>query len=275
MRSLRALIALVPLLLGALLAALLASPAGARDRLVVGGRPVSAAKHPWVVALTSRARFGDTRSGQFCGGALVGARTVITAAHCLSRQVLGAGGGDVRDMTVVSGRSRLQDKSGHEVGVSKVWVDPDFDKRTNANDIAVLTLATPLPERDTVKMAESGDPAYRAGTKAQVYGWGDTTGTGRYASGLRAADVGVMPDSACAEAYPEGGTNGAYQRGTMLCAGVRKGGRDACQGDSGGPLVARGRLVGLVSWGAGCGQRGRPGVYTRISVMADLVRAHD
>ena len=60
----------------------------------------------------------------------------------------------------------------------------------------------------------------------------------------------------------------------MVCAGVEQGGRDACQGDSGGPLVANGRLVGLVSWGAGCGEEGRPGVYTRVSAMAGLVREH-
>ena len=43
-----------------------------------------------MVALSSRDRFGGTRAGQFCGGVVVGPTTVLTAAHCLGSEVLGA-----------------------------------------------------------------------------------------------------------------------------------------------------------------------------------------
>lgn len=46
----------------------LVSPArAAADSIVIGGRPAHVADSPWVVALSSRDRFGGTRAGQFCG----------------------------------------------------------------------------------------------------------------------------------------------------------------------------------------------------------------
>ncbi|WP_197349796.1 S1 family peptidase [Streptomyces bathyalis] len=275
MRPLRALPmpSLIPVLLGVVLALVPAPQAHARDRAVVGGRPVDAAEHPWVVALSSRDRFGNTRSGQFCGGALVGARTVITAAHCLSREVLGVSHGDVDDLHVISGRNDLGTGSGREVKVSKKWINPGYNTRTNAGDIAVLTLSDPMPSSSTIPMASAGDSGYAAGSAAEVYGWGDISGNGDYAPRLRVADVDMIEDSACSRAY-RSGPEGAFDKASMVCAAVAEGGRDACQGDSGGPLVVKGKVVGLVSWGAGCGEEGRPGVYTRVSAVAGLVREH-
>ncbi|WP_326773766.1 S1 family peptidase [Streptomyces sp. NBC_01445] len=254
-----------PALLAAAALLPLASPApSAADSVVIGGRPVRVADSPWVVALSSRDRFGGTRSGQFCGGVVVGRSTVMTAAHCLGPEVLGATRRAVADFKVIAGRDDLRTRSGVEIRVRRTWVNPDYNPETNSGDVAIVTLDAPLPDRYVIPMAGAGDSVYAAGTGAAVYGWGDTTGAGDYATMLRASDVQVFGGSVCKEAYP-GGPEGAFLARTMLCAGAPQGGRDACQGDSGGPLVARGRLIGLVSWGNGCGRRGSPGVYTRVS----------
>ncbi len=266
----------------ALIAVLLApaaSPAAAHgqdpgDRAVIGGRPVSAESHPWVAALSSRSRFGPERSGQFCGSAVVGPRTAVTAAHCVSREVLGTDPSQVDDLRVITGRGDLRQTTGKEIAVESWKVNPEYDPKTNKGDIAVLRLASALPQNAVLPMAQKGDSAYKAGTAATVYGWGDTTGRGDYANTLHAAAVNVLPDADCERAYP-GSAEGTYDPVTMLCAGVKQGGKDACQGDSGGPLVAQGKLVGLVSWGIGCGQQGRPGVYTRISAVQSVIGAQD
>ena len=245
-----------------------AAPA-ASDGVVVGGFPVDVSDSPWTVALSSRDRFGGMRSGQFCGGVAVGPTTVLTAAHCMGEEVLGGPPDQAHDLKAVAGRTDLYSDAGQEIAVSEIWVNPAYDSYSNAGDFAVLKLAEPLPQASVIAMTGAGDPAYSPGTEAMVYGWGDTTGVGSYAHGLRAARVHVLRDSVCENAYP-GPADGSYRAKTMVCAGETQGGRDSCQGDSGGPLVAQGRLIGLVSWGSGCGRAGSPGVYTRVS---DIVRA--
>lgn len=249
------------------------APAAVAGGVVIGGSPTTTESYPWVVALASRQRFGSNRSGHFCGGAVVGPTTVITAAHCVGREALGGRWQEVQDLRVVAGRTDLRVLTGWEVPIRGVWVNPGFDPVTNSGDVAVVTLASPLPVASVIPLAQRGDRVVRPGTQAEVYGWGDTSGHGTYSPVLRSARVEVLDDEVCRQAYP-GGAEGAYQDSTMLCAGEAVGGRDACQGDSGGPLVAGGELVGLVSWGTGCAETGHPGVYTRIPALAALVAAH-
>ena len=65
----------------------------------------------------------------------------------------------------------------------------------------------------------------------------------------------------------------------MMCAGfTENGGKDACQGDSGGPLQVvdnkKSHIVGITSWGEGCGKPNYPGVYTRVNRFLTWIRSN-
>ena len=267
----RALLVLLAALPAVVALPLQASASGPMLR-IVGGNPTDTGQQPWMVALSSRSVYGDSRSGQFCGGTLVSPTKVVTAAHCLYDEST-MRPANRPDLSVIVGRTDLSTSDGTEVPVSQVWIDPNYSMRNNTWDVAVLTLAVPQTGRPVLPLvAQGATTPYLAGTTATVYGWGDTSGNGQYPEDLHEVQVPMVGDGVCARDYP-GGPDGAFQARTMVCAGEQTlGGRDACQGDSGGPLVVAGRLVGLVSWGTGCAEAGHPGVYTRVAAMADAVR---
>lgn len=231
-----------------------AQPAGTQP-FIVGGSEASVADHPYAVFLS------DNGGNQFCGGVLVTSRAVATAAHC----ALAVQRGDLR---VVAGRDDKRTNDGTTVGVDEIWVAPGYEKPSTGNDLAVLTLGASV-SYPAATVADSDDrELYATGTMATVLGWGRTSAGGARSDTLRSAQVPVVSDSDCSAAYD------SYDSKTMLCAGYPEGGVDACQGDSGGPLMVGDTIIGIVSWGEGCAQAGKPGVYTRVSSYADQIDDH-
>ncbi|NIH82011.1 S1 family peptidase [Amycolatopsis viridis] len=239
--------------LAAVIAACAVAPAAQAEPGVVGGVPANIADYPFTVALT------DPSGLQFCGGTLVAPDKVLTAAHC-------AQGESPSALRVVSGRTRLSGRDGTVSTVSHVWVHPKFKDATKGYDVAVLSLTQPVSGQP-LPLATKDDPGYQAGTEATILGWGNTAPMGDSSDVLLKATVPITSDDYCAKAYSQ------YIPTAMVCAGYPQGGVDTCQGDSGGPLVAGGHLIGVVSWGEGCAEPGKPGVYARVGSYHDELQA--
>lgn len=151
-----------------------------------------------------------------------------------------------------------------------------FDRDTQDFDIALLELKTPLKFNDQVQPIPlvSEIDEIEDGTKCLVSGWGDTNQemfAGK--NKLRGAEIPIVNRKTCEREYEEHGKITPQ----MFCAG--KGGKDACQGDSGGPLACHlasrdGNLtlVGISSWGQGCGQPNLPGIYTHLTSLRQWIR---
>jgi trypsin len=221
---------------------------------IVGGTKASTQTYPYAVFLTTKDGF------QFCGGTLVTPEKVITAAHCSKGQ-------QPEDVFVVAGRD---DKNATSTGVSapvkSIWVHPKYTDALVGADVAVLTLGKRIAGYRPLPYATDADKGlYAPGTQATILGWGRTSSGGPASQYLLEAKVPVVSDTDCKNAFTK------YNAEAMVCAGYPEGGVDGCQGDSGGPMVAGGRLIGISSWGEGCGLPNKPGVYTRVaSYAADL-----
>lgn len=257
--------------------------------LIVGGDSVAISDVPWQVSVLQAHLDPADDSGffdQFCGGSVIAATWVVTAAHC----VFDGDGELLRpiDIEVAAGYAQLSSiPSSARRQVARIVVHPDYDPTGFDVDIALLELSSAVPLADgTVEVIDVFDEVERsrgpaAGTSVRVSGWGCTAPLGpfdacpgdSYADELRAVDLQVIngPDSSTC-----GAVTGVVAA-TMICAGRGdlSGGQDSCVGDSGGPLVADADsapvLVGIVSWGEGCAQAGSPGVYTRVSAFTEWI----
>lgn len=172
---------------------------------------------------------------------------------------------------------------GEEYSVKSYIVHKNFDENTMENDIAILILSKSISFNGNVKKISLATKNYASGTPAIVTGWGALKENGSASDTLMKLHIPIINLEKCKE---------NYEREDLLvteedvCAGDLKGGRDcnflpiltlydrifsifflakACQGDSGGPLiVAKNKLIGIVSFGEGCGRPGLPGVYTSV-----------
>lgn len=226
---------------------------------IMGGEAAESKTWPWQVAF--RLKHGGK---QFCGGTIVSSKFVLSAAHCFTSVTQ-------RDIFVSAGHiNKMLKRASKEEGFQHHLVDriishESYDDNVVYADIALVKVTGKgWKWSDYVKPACLPENGFNAeeGAVCAVVGWGVTDADKH---DLNQATIPIVNFKRCQKLLDNG-----VKDHSQFCAGVLdRGGVDTCQGDSGGPLVCVSggvwKVVGITSWGFGCGEPDSPGVYTNVA----------
>lgn len=274
-------------------------------RRVLYGITATEGQFPYQTAL-----FHASTGSHICGGAIISARRILSAAHCVTSADLVVRA--PRIFAIMAGTIVRSDRpAGHRQvrRVRRISVHPRFLRETPHYDLAILTLsgdALRLEPMDSVLLGRAAlgrpfmaavplasvverTPASRASMRrswvalqaahnVSAPGGGEphcvVSGWGR----TKTTDAPVLLQYAAVRPVPNevcaerlGNVRGLIGEDMMCALGASR--EDSAAGDSGGPLVCDGQLVGVVSFGPRVEQPGVPGVYARVADNLEWIRS--
>ncbi|XP_078522398.1 chymotrypsin-like elastase family member 1 [Lissotriton helveticus] len=227
---------------------------------VVGG--TEAKKNSWPSQISLQYSFNGNWY-HTCGGTLIRTNWVMTAAHCVDRNMA---------YRVVVGDHNFQVHEGTEqyITVSKLGSYPIWNSNDPAAgyDIALLKLSWDAVLNSYVQLGllPPAGQVLSNNYPCTITGWGMTTSNGQVSPTLQQAPLPVVDYITCTTPTYWG----TIVKTIMVCAGG-DGVHSGCQGDSGGPLhcVVNGAsyIHGITSFvsSSGCNTKNKPTVFTRVS----------
>ena len=224
---------------------------------IVGGRSISITEAPYQLMFETH----EGNATGLCGAVWIGARWVLTAAHCVENAT-------PENASIYAGITRHKEATAaNAIPVARIIANSEFPKTWK--DIAVMELAKDItsPLAKPIAWATAADSKAgltSPGKLVVATGWGGINKDGKLADSLQMLRTAV----ADTEKY----VISMVPKGTTADAG-------SCGGDSGGPFVVRDAagtgwiVAGLSSFITSfCGDRNSPSSYTRVSVFGDWIR---
>ncbi|XP_005637262.1 complement C1r subcomponent-like protein isoform X2 [Canis lupus familiaris] len=250
----------------------------------VCGRPVAPIAQSQEAAGSSRAKLGNFPWQAFTsiygrgGGALLGDRWILTAAHTIHPKD-GVLLGKNRSVHVFLGHTSIDEmlrRGSHPV--RRVVVHPDYRQHESRNfdgDLALLELQRRVPLGPSLLPVclPEREALYRSGVWGYVSGFG--VDLGWLTTELKYSRLPVAPRAAC-QAWLQDKQRSEVFSANMFCAGDKMRQQSVCQGDSGGVYVVWDErahhwvATGIVSWGIGCGKG--YGFYTKVLNYLDWIK---
>lgn len=256
---------------------------GQSDRLIATALPFLG-EYPWTALIQYRKPDGKLEYS--CGGSLINARYVLTAAHCIS--------GIPKNWKIVGVRLGEHDLSNAgpdceddhcadphiDMAIDKLIVHEDHnnEQRGQWDDIALIRFAQDvtfsayinpicLPIEDEVRTGNT------TGLRVTEVGWSRTVSS-RLSDTKMRTELEILNRSECDTVYQPQGID---LRDTQLCVSRPKHG-DVCHGIAGSSLMRQVGgslyLFGITSFGpTGCGNKSIPDVYTNVASYIDWIES--
>ncbi|XP_032849749.1 serine protease 55 isoform X2 [Tyto alba] len=208
---------------------------------ITAGRYAEVGEFPWHVSIQGNGR-------HICGGTMISALWILTAAHCFAEEV-------PPDLTVVVGGIDLNLPL-EEHKPDSLIIHENFDRISMENDIALILLSSPIEfSNQKIPICLPFIDNVDTWQHCWVSGWGTPPAAGVPSSPvLQKARMKLISREQCLERIP-------HLEDNLFCAELEKGGGGACQVDSGGPLVCsywhtmKWFQIGIVSWGEDCAEK--------------------
>ncbi|XP_047993348.1 trypsin, alkaline B-like [Leguminivora glycinivorella] len=203
---------------------------------------------------------------QVCGGAVLTATAVLSAASCLDTQ----GRPNPVSQYRVRAGSAQPNAGGSVVSIYLINLHPNYNYKTLQSDIAVLRTDTLTYSAAVQPVAVAGANYYVSDNDdVLVIGWGQNQSvSAELRNTLRYVQQKVVNPSYCKALL---GYEGLTVTDGMLC--TSRAGGEFCDGDYGGPVVhaATGVLVGVAAYSYRCGERRYPSVSTRVAAYTNWI----